>query len=345
MSRLLLASLCALAALAQQARAQAFTVNNAGTAAMDFLNLGVDAKAAGMGGAYTAVAEGASACYWNPAGLVQTNKYSATFMRANYAADISYQYMAYAQRLNYYSVLGASLLMTNIGDIPYADMDGTLTGSTFSPRDMAYNLTYSRAILELSDKDHDVSMGVTMRYVNSRIMESASAYMMDFGLMAYYFSELPYRLGFVLQNLGRGPQFDQQVDPLPLNVKLGGSISPFPDFLVASDLVLQKAGPYYFTLGAQYSTIAQENMRLSLRAGINSQQMKITGGASGISLGAGIGLQFFNLDYAFVPMGELGYTHRISLSFDFPYWLPVFQRKDKTVFSEFQEIAPSAAAQ
>jgi len=44
----------------------------AGTAAVTFLKIGVGARGASMGGAYTAMATDASATYWNPAGLVQS---------------------------------------------------------------------------------------------------------------------------------------------------------------------------------------------------------------------------------------------------------------------------------
>ncbi len=42
-----------------------------GTTSADFLNLPIGARAAAMGGAYTAISEDASGIFWNPAGLVQ----------------------------------------------------------------------------------------------------------------------------------------------------------------------------------------------------------------------------------------------------------------------------------
>ena len=40
-----------------------------GTYSAQFLKIGVSARAAGMGSAYTAVANDATAIYWNPAGM------------------------------------------------------------------------------------------------------------------------------------------------------------------------------------------------------------------------------------------------------------------------------------
>ena len=40
-----------------------------GTVALQFLKLGVDARAIGMGEAYTAVTDDISSVFWNPAGL------------------------------------------------------------------------------------------------------------------------------------------------------------------------------------------------------------------------------------------------------------------------------------
>jgi len=50
-----------------------------GTAALQFLKLGVDARAIGMGEAYTAVSDDISSVYWNPAGLAPAYQNQAFF--------------------------------------------------------------------------------------------------------------------------------------------------------------------------------------------------------------------------------------------------------------------------
>ncbi len=327
--------------MAPPAAAASFSSKAAGTTGADFLNLGVGARAMGMGGAYTAVAENASAIYWNPAGLVQINRMSATFMQASYLADINYQYAAYAHRLNTYSVLAGSILMTDLGKIKKTDVEGTYSGETFTPRDQVFTLTYSRGIQELSDKDLDLSMGVTAKYYTTKIVGEASGVAFDLGVMGYYFSSIPYRLAFMVQTMGTGPKFDQERSPLPTTIKLGGSIAPFGTLLVSADALFPRGSAPYMTFGSEFTVEPYEKARMALRAGVNTQQLGITGGTSGISMGVGLGMQFFNIDYAYVPMGELGSTHRFSLSFDFPFWTPVFQRKDRSIFSAMEQFAPA----
>jgi hypothetical protein len=56
---------------------------------------------------------------------------------------------------------------------------------------------------------------------------------------------------------------------------------------------------------------------VSLRAGINTLGLGDIAGLSGLSAGAGIAFSSLSVDYALVPFGELGLTHRLSLSLKF----------------------------
>jgi hypothetical protein len=289
-----------------------------------------------MGGAYSAISEEASAVYWNPAGLIQIPKLSATFMRTQYLADVSYQYAAYAHRLTYDSVIAGSIFLTDIGAIDRMDMDGTKRG-TFSPSDQVFTLSYSKAILEFSDKDMDVSIGVSAKYIKSQIVESAKAYAGDLGIMTYSFTDIPYRLGVTMTNLGSGMRYDVDSSPLPLTFKLAGAVNPFKNMLFSLDAVFPKQNTPSFLLGAELSTEPNELTRLSARAGLNSQRLK--DGLGGLTVGAGATLHFFTLDYAFIPMGELGSTHQISLTFDFPFRSPIFNRRDRSIFTKMKGIS------
>ncbi|HNT97176.1 MAG TPA: PorV/PorQ family protein [Elusimicrobiales bacterium] len=336
--RAVLLAACAAPLLAAAAAAAPnyFTSKAIGITSGDFLNLPVGARAIAMGGAYTAVSEEASAIYWNPAGLIQIPKLSAIFMRSQYVAETNYQYAAYAHRIGFDSVVGGSVFMTDIGSIDHTDISGTRLGS-FTPRDQVYTISYSKAILEFSDKDMDVSIGVSGRYISSRIYHSAKSYAADVGVMTYNFTAIPYRLGLVVSNLGNGLRYDQESSPIPLTVRMGGAVNPFRNMLVSADAVFSKSNRPYMNFGGELATEPNELTRLSLRAGLNTA--RLSDGLSGFTLGAGATMHFFSLDYAFVPMGELGTTHNISLTFDFPFRSPIFQRRDRSVFTRVESLS------
>ncbi|HAT72242.1 MAG TPA: hypothetical protein DCS63_05450 [Elusimicrobia bacterium] len=336
----LAAAACLALCFARDARAgedpRYFSAAAAGTTAADFLNLPVGARAAAMGGAYSAVSDEASAVYWNPAGLVQIPKLSAVFMRAQYLEEINYQYAAYAQRLSYDSVLAGSVLLTDIGSIRQTDISGNTLGS-FAPRDQVFTLSYSKAILEFSDKDMDVSIGVNAKYIKSRISGSARSYAGDIGIMTYNFSDIPYRLAVTASNIGGGLKYDTESNPLPLTFKLGAAVSPLRNMLFSTDVVFPKQNKPNVLLGAELVTTPGEQTRLCVRGGLNVQQLR--DGINGMSMGVGATLRFFSLDYAFVPMGELGSTHRISLTVDLPFRSPVFERRDRSIFTKMKGIS------
>jgi hypothetical protein len=65
-----------------------------GTVGMQFLKLGVDARAIGMGEAYTAVTDDISSVFWNPAGLAPSFQNQVFFSHTNWPADIMQEYAA-----------------------------------------------------------------------------------------------------------------------------------------------------------------------------------------------------------------------------------------------------------
>lgn len=312
-----------------------FSQQASGITSGDFLNLDISPRASAMGGAQTAVAEDISAIYSNPAGLIQISKLSAMFMRSQYVEDISYQYAAYAHRLSFDSVIAGSILMTDIGSIDNTDISGNKLG-TFSPQDQVFTLAYSKGIIEFSDKNTDVSMGIAYKYIDSKIFNEAKATAFDFGVMTYNFTAIPYRLSVLMKNLGSGLRYDEESVPLPLTFKIGASVNPFKNLIFATDLIMPKNNTPYFVVGAEVSSQTNDQTRFSVRGGINTLRMKDKVG--GANFGLGMVLKFFSIDYAFVPMGDIGTTHRISLTFDFPNRSPVFERKDRSIYSKITDL-------
>ena len=70
-----------------------------GTYALQFLKIPVSARATGMGSAFTAIANDASATYWNPAGLVDMTRTQVSLNHTWWPADIGLSYATAAFNL------------------------------------------------------------------------------------------------------------------------------------------------------------------------------------------------------------------------------------------------------
>jgi hypothetical protein len=305
-------------ALSRTAAAASYTSAAQGTTTADFLNLAVGARAVGMGEAYSAVADEATAMYWNPASLTRIEHRSVTAMHAMYIASSYFDYAAYGQNLGQYGAFGAGVQYFSAGSIAETDPSGTDIGS-FAPYDLAVAAGYAytfKGVDFLSDLD-GFSVGVSGKYVQSRILVSAQTEAFDLGLLspAYFSNRL--RVSFTATNIGGNMVFEQASEPLPSNMRLGGAFKVTRDWTISSDVVFPSNNTVYGAVGTEWWLANGGGWKLAGRAGFNSQDFGNVSGLTGVSLGFGLGYKSTVIDYAFVPFGGLGQTHRISLSYNF----------------------------
>ncbi len=287
-----------------------------GTTAADFLNIGVGARAIGMGGAYTAVADDATAMYWNPAGLSRVVAKTATFMDAPYIANSSLDYGAYAQNLGKWGAIGASVDYFSAGSIDQTQNYQNV--GTFSPYDMAVSLGYAYTFKKTGFLG-GYSVGLAAKYIESKILSVASAEAVDLGLLspAYDVYGRPLKLAFGVSNLGTDMNFGSLAEPLPLTIKAGSSYKILKNWLASLDIAFPRGGNPYFNLGTEYGIWKDAVWSFAGRAGYSSYMLNSIDGFEGPSFGAGMGYHDLAVDYAFVPFGGLGQAQRISLTYDF----------------------------
>lgn len=140
----------------------------------EFLNIGVDARAFGMGLSMTAHTNDVGAAYWNPAGLVNMKAdHQLGLMHAAYFAGISnYDYGGFATRLDDSSALAVSVIRFAVDDIADTrllfDANGAVNYDNiqfFSAADYAFLLSYSRKTALLGGLDVGGSVKVIRRIV------------------------------------------------------------------------------------------------------------------------------------------------------------------------------------
>jgi long-subunit fatty acid transport protein len=144
-----LIALAGLAALLVPGLAQADIFEKVGTFGGQFLKISVGARGAGMGGAFVAMADDASAVFWNAAGIarIDPEKSQLSLNHANWPADLSFDQVGYVFHMKKipgaFSVHARALTMQPM-EVTTA-FQPTGTGETFDAGMVAAGLTYARS--------------------------------------------------------------------------------------------------------------------------------------------------------------------------------------------------------
>jgi hypothetical protein len=266
-----------------------------------FLKLPVGARSAAMG-ATGAAETSVYATYWNPAGLASIEGKELAYSYSSWLADTSYQYLGYAQKTGVGS-FAVSFEYVSIPAIQKYDNTGAPQNAQYSPLDALATLSYARKIDWLS-------VGANVKGVYSKLDDrSASTLAADLGLRV---QREKLAAGLVLQNMGPGLKFDRDRAPLPLNVKAGASYAPVKGATLTFDLNKARGSDLWAGLGAEYLLAVGPQAAIGPRAGYETDRSDL-GVMAGLTTGFGLNVGKFSFDYAFVPVGAFGDTHRLSL--------------------------------
>jgi hypothetical protein len=296
MSRVRIATLgvCLGLALAagRPARAQ-----SAGAEPFNFLSLDANARAVGMGGAYTALASDSNALLYNPAGLGLVRRHEVTFMHNQYVEDMTQEYMGLATRYG----VGAQVNYLRWGSLTrttYSQQDGTL--GHFGIDDLAVSAGYGTTFWDV------LSLGVAGKYIReSNDNVTASGWAGDLGGM-FIWPDVPWlRLGLAVQNLGPDVTFYQRAEKLPLTCRFGAAVT-FSDTTLAADFSKNRFDQPRASAGVEKVLFKAMAVRLGFTSRNDAD--------IGISGGAGWTWKDFSVDYAFAPYGDMGVAHRVSVT-------------------------------
>ena len=285
----------------------AFSKEKAGTTGAQFLKIGCGSRAIGMGEAYSAVADEVSAIYWNPAGLQEIRSKQMSAMHAKWLESINYDFIAYAQPLMG-GTIGASVNYLSMTKIEKLDIYGDKEG-TFSPYDIAVNVAYARKV-------GPVACGINTKMIKQELDDkAATGYAVDLGAM-YRVNE-KMKTALVVQNIGTEIKFVEKSDPLPLNIRIGISCKATDTLLLALDGGVPIDNDPNIHVGCEYTVKAIKNFPIICRMGYKTTTTSDLDAMSGLSGGLGLNIRGIDIDYAWVPYGDLGDTHRLSVGMKF----------------------------
>jgi len=296
----------------------------AGTAAAQFLKIGVGARATAMGESFVAVANDASALYWNPAGIVQFSDNELILSHIEWLVDIKHEFVGYVHKLSSESALGIQFTSLHTEDMPVTtEFQPRGTGEFFTFSDVLFGITYAA---NLTDR---FSFGATIKYFDETLDDiSMNGVLLDLGTF--------YKIGvgsgrFAVAVTNFGGQLTPEGETELIN---GTVVNKFQSFNPPTFFRVAYAQEIYDNETSSLTTSIQlnhpndnsENINVgaeywwnktvALRGGykINADEESISFGAGIRSSVAGSDLA---IDYSFSNFGLLGNINRFSFNVRF----------------------------
>ena len=286
----------------------------------DPLLLGAGARALGMGSAFVAVSDDATAVYWNPAGLARLKRREAQVQHAEQFGGIAnHDVFTFACHLPA-GGFGMGLLRLGVDGIkltaledpsrPMGPDNRPVVSQVVGASDYSLYLAYGR------DVRPDLSIGIGLKLIWRNLSAgSGSGYGIDLGLLYAHYPGLSS--GLVVRNLTRTRiSFDS------------GARDRIPPSLLAGMAYTRRFAAIHSRITWSMSVhIGEEKSGLEDAEGIQvgvealfRDRLAFRVGAEGDHLTAGAGIRLYgriNFDLAFLENGQLDNTYRISASFYF----------------------------
>lgn len=206
-----------------------------GITSVPFLQIEPDSRAAGMGNSGVAIADNASAVFWNPAGLGYQKGRQISITHAEWLpafnADLFYDYLVGKYHVEELGTFGAHISYLNLGEQTRTDDQGLEQGR-FNSYEFAGGVSYGRALNE------NFSIGTGVRFIYSSLAEGEvggqridPGSSVGFDLSGLYRSphfsvldrDASIKAGLSLSNLGPGIKYTENADrdPLPTILRFG----------------------------------------------------------------------------------------------------------------------------
>lgn len=277
--------------------------DKAGTSGLSFLKLGIGARPAGMGEAFTSISGDIFSLYWNPAGVARHAGTEFAFMHNQWFQDMSLEYAAFCFGYKK-NVFGLSLTLSQVANLERREGPTENPISYFDEHDLSLGFSWSRKI---NDK---LDLGISTKFLYEKI-DFSSATGLGFDLGGIYRIRSNIQLGGAILNLGSKMKFEQESFNLPTSYKIGAAYLGHEkyfngDFILSMDLVKPNDNDLKVNLGGEYTYKEKFTLRSGYQIGYDDKN---------ISLGLGLKIKKYAIDYAFIPFSsDLGNSHRISVN-------------------------------
>jgi hypothetical protein len=310
-------------------------LNKLAQSTMNFLLVSVSPKASSMGDAFYAVGTGAESIFYNPAGIVETDKtFDATVNYTQWIAGINYLGGSIAYDLGNLGSVGLSMVTVDYGTIystsliteaqlaqyPQGYIDN---GELSNVGAFAFGLSYGRAINEQFKVGGSIryvgqSLGVNRYSDGSGKDNDATKLVFDAGVK-YSTGFNGFCFGMAIRNFSSQIKRESIDEQLPLTFTLGTAIS-------LSDFFLEPGDENKITLAVDYLHSNNYSERINvgleyrfmgifaLRGGYQTNR-SLASFSGGVGINHSIGGYEVEINYSISQMDIFDNVNRLSINF------------------------------
>lgn len=269
-----------------------------------FMDIAPSARAAALADSVCGQAGDPGAAFSNPALLAGITSPQLSLTYGKWFMDAVYQNLSGASNFSFGS-LGAQILYLNLGEFEIRDDIGQLLDGEMNSFNISGSVAYAFKPLK------KLSAGVSLKVIGqSAAYTSKATAAFDMGVQ-YEMENVS--LGFALNNLGADPLYG-----FPVTLRTGASsvfdLAKEHKVALGLDAKYVLADELTLSMGAEYSYLRTVFARIGCRLRSGSYQYDVI---TGVTAGAGLKAGGFLFDYAIVPFGDLGTTHRATVSYIF----------------------------
>lgn len=288
----------------------------------DIFNIGAGARSMAMGGAFTGLADDASAPYFNPAGLAHLDEHQIMAMHAPLFLDSNYNYLSSVNPLgDKWGAVGLSDAMLSSDKFVTRDDNNAIIDSNAALRNNALFVSYAHKL------PFNLAAGTNVKFLQQKVAGySGSGLGLDLGLM-WTMSPL-LRVGWAVANVNSpSVKLDTSDDKLrPIN-RFGLASEVYKDkVLITADMTKVEKGDSLFAGGIEFTP----HKLFQLRGGYNANRS--------YTFGMGVNLNAFRVDYAFSDT-DLGAFNKVSFTWA---WHNIYKTDLEPPMKEGRAIYPLA---
>jgi hypothetical protein len=300
-----------------------------------FLDVGVGARACGMGEAFTVLGQDATALFYNPSGIGEIDgRFDLSVSVTQWIADIQYIYLALVADAGVWGNFGFSLISPNYGEFIHTIVDTTnpngftiLEDDPIEATAFCAGFAYAR---EFTDK---FTVGGQIKYVfqhlganDFMVVEAAdtsfvsrenkiSTLSYDFGLIFYPGFE-SFAFGMSVRNFSPRVTYERIGFEMPLTFALGVGadildfFGEYPDYSlnVGAEMLHPRDWQEMYNVGVEFGV----RDILFIRAGY-----KFRCSQEGLNAGVGISFGGVKIDYSYSEFDLFDWINRVSVGMAF----------------------------